>query len=98
VVIPAGKRRVRGILKLPVEPLAVIAFAHGSGSGRFSPRNQYVARVLQEAGMATLLIDLLERDEADDRSKVFDIELLADRLGTAAESSAWPTRFGPSSS
>jgi putative phosphoribosyl transferase len=69
-----------------VEPGAVIAFAHGSGSGRFSPRNQYVARVLQEAGMATLLIDLLEEDEAEDRLKVFDIELLADRLRAAA---AW---------
>jgi putative phosphoribosyl transferase len=65
--------------------MAVIAFAHGSGSGRFSPRNQFVARVLQGAGLATLLIDLLENDEADDRSRVFDIELLADRLGAAAE-------------
>jgi putative phosphoribosyl transferase len=65
---------------LPRGALAVIAFAHGSGSGRFSPRNQYVAKVLQDARLATLLLDLLEQDEADDRRKVFDIELLAERL------------------
>ena len=50
-----------------------------------SPRNQYVARVLQEAGLGTLLLDLLEESEANDRAKVFDIELLADRLQTAAD-------------
>jgi putative phosphoribosyl transferase len=86
VEIPAGTRRVRGMLNLPADCAAVIAFAHGSGSGRFSPRNQYVATVLQESGMATLLVDLLEEDEAEDRAKVFDIELLAERLATAA---AW---------
>jgi putative phosphoribosyl transferase len=64
----------------------VVAFAHGSGSGRFSPRNQFVARVLQGAGLATLLLDLLEEEEADDREKVFDIGLLAERLQGAA---AW---------
>src|SRR5512135_1887307 len=84
VEIPAGMRRVRGILSLPHAPGAVVAFAHGSGSGRFSPRNQFVARALQDAGLATLLIDLLEEDEARDRHKVFDIELLADRLWAAA--------------
>jgi putative phosphoribosyl transferase len=89
VEIHAGRRRVRGNLNLPAGAGAVIVFAHGSGSGRFSPRNQYVARVLQEAGMATLLIDLLEEDEAEDRSKVFDIELLAERLGAAAEWLGW---------
>ena len=65
-------------------PVAVIVFAHGSGSGRLSPRNQYVARALQEAGLGTLLIDLLEEDEAGDRAKVFDIGLLAGRLQAAA--------------
>lgn len=65
--------------------MGVVAFAHGSGSGRFSPRNQLVARVLQEAGLATLLLDLLEEEEADDRAKVFDIELLAERLQSAAD-------------
>ena len=69
-----------GILGLPENPKGVIAFAHGSGSGRFSPRNQFVARVLEAGGFATLLLDLLSPDEADDRRKVFDIDLLADRL------------------
>jgi putative phosphoribosyl transferase len=63
----------------------VVAFAHGSGSGRFSPRNQFVAGVLNQAGLATLLLDLLEEEEADDRDKVFDIPLLAERLQSAAE-------------
>ena len=85
VVIPAGPRRVRGILSLPRAAVGVVVFAHGSGSGRFSPRNQYVAGVLRQAGIATLLIDLLEEDEADDRRKVFDIELLAIRLQAAAD-------------
>lgn len=71
---------LEGILGLPPTPKGVIAFAHGSGSGRFSPRNQFVARVLEGGGFATLLLDLLTPDEADDRSKVFDIDLLADRL------------------
>jgi putative phosphoribosyl transferase len=85
VAIPAGRRTVRGTLSRPRKAAAVVVFAHGSGSGRFSPRNQYVARVLQEAGLATLLLDLLEEDEANDRSKVFDIELLAGRLQAAAD-------------
>jgi putative phosphoribosyl transferase len=85
VTIPAGVRRLEGILCQPPEPAAVVAFAHGSGSGRFSSRNQYVAGVLQEAGLATLLLDLLEPEEADDRRKVFDIALLADRLRAAAD-------------
>jgi putative phosphoribosyl transferase len=69
-----------GILGLPPDPNAVIVFAHGSGSGRFSPRNNFVARHLQRNGLATLLLDLLTPDEAEDRRKVFDIDLLADRL------------------
>lgn len=69
-----------GILRIPDHPKGVVAFAHGSGSGRFSPRNQYVARVLETGGFATLLLDLLTPDEADDRRKVFNIDLLADRL------------------
>lgn len=69
-----------GLLGLPEHPQGVIAFAHGSGSGRFSPRNQFVARYLEAGGFATLLLDLLTPDEADDRRKVFDIDLLADRL------------------
>ncbi len=83
VEIPAGRRRVRGVVRIPREPRGVIAFAHGSGSGRCSPRNQFVAQALQDAGLATLLIDLLEEDETQDRRNVFDIELLAERLGAA---------------
>jgi putative phosphoribosyl transferase len=85
VAIPAGERTVRGTLALPRGARAVIVFAHGSGSGRYSPRNQYVAEVLQEAGLGTLLLDLLEEQEADDRRKVFDIPLLAGRLQVAAD-------------
>jgi len=80
VEIQSGKARLGGILGLPEGARGVVAFAHGSGSGRFSPRNQYVARVLREGGIGTLLMDLLEEWESDDRSKVFDIPLLAERL------------------
>jgi putative phosphoribosyl transferase len=85
VEIPAGLRMVRGILRIPPDPRGMVAFAHGSGSGRFSPRNQFVAQALRDAGLGTLLIDLLEEDEAEDRRNVFDIELLASRLGAAAQ-------------
>jgi putative phosphoribosyl transferase len=85
VEIPAGRRRLSGILHVPPGAEGVVAFAHGSGSGRFSPRNQFVARVLQEAGLATLLLDLLEEEEAEDWKKVFDIELLAARLHDTAQ-------------
>lgn len=84
VEIPAGYRRMGGILRVPQHALGAVAFAHGSGSGRFSPRNQFVARELENAGFATLLLDLLEEDEADDREMVFNIELLAERLLCAA--------------
>jgi len=83
--IPVGERTVRGTLSLPPGASGVVVFAHGSGSGRFSPRNQYVAQVLQKAGLATLLVDLLEEDEAGDRANVFDIALLAGRLQAAAD-------------
>jgi len=76
--------RLSGTLTVPPGAAAVVAFAHGSGSGRFSPRNQLVAEVLVGAGLATLLLDLLEENEAQDRQKVFDIELLAERLQSAA--------------
>jgi putative phosphoribosyl transferase len=84
VAIPAGRRTLNGILNVPAAAKGAVVFAHGSGSGRFSPRNQFVARVLQDAGLATLLIDLLEEGEEQDRNKVFDIELLAGRLQCAA--------------
>jgi putative phosphoribosyl transferase len=76
---------VQGFLHVPDGARGVVLFAHGSGSGRFSPRNQSVAGALHDARMATLLLDLLDEDEAEDREKVFDIELLADRLQSAAE-------------
>jgi putative phosphoribosyl transferase len=80
VVIPAGAAKLPGILTIPPKARGIVVFAHGSGSGRFSPRNRSVAQVLQESGLATLLSDLLEEREASDRRKVFDIDLLTDRL------------------
>ena len=80
VTIAGGKLVLEGILGLPSDPSGIVIFAHGSGSGRLSPRNNFVARHLQRNGLATLLLDLLTEDEADDRRKVFDIDLLADRL------------------
>jgi putative phosphoribosyl transferase len=85
VAIPSGESTVRGTLSMPAGAQAVIVFAHGSGSGRYSPRTQFVAGVLQEAGLGTLLLDLLEEQEADDRRNVFDISLLATRLQAAAD-------------
>jgi putative phosphoribosyl transferase len=80
VTITQGRQALEGILGLPAGSNGVIVFAHGSGSGRSSPRNNFVARHLQKHKLATLLLDLLTEDEADDRRKVFDIDLLADRL------------------
>jgi putative phosphoribosyl transferase len=68
------------------DPRGIVVFAHGSGSGRRSPRNQAVARALTRAGYATLLFDLLTPSEGLDRGNVFDIPLLASRLVAA---SAW---------
>lgn len=84
-MVEAGPVRLQGILGLPEQPTGVVLFAHGSGSGRLSPRNRFVARTLLEGGLATLLLDLLMEEEADDRRKVFDIDLLADRLLTATD-------------
>jgi putative phosphoribosyl transferase len=74
-----------GTLLLPSQAQAVVAFAHGSGSGRFSPRNRQVAARLQQENLGTLLLDLLTEAEADDRRNVFDIPLLAQRLGEAID-------------
>ncbi len=75
---------LEGNLNIPERPRGVVLFVHGSGSSRFSPRNQYVARVLQEAGIATLLIDLLTpQEEEQDRSTGyvrFNIDLLSERV------------------
>ncbi|MHB1004519.1 MAG: dienelactone hydrolase family protein [Chloroflexota bacterium] len=80
VRIAAGSATLEGTLGWSDTPRGVVLFAHGSGSGRFSPRNNYVAAELQRGGLATLLIDLLTEAESGDRRLVFDIDLLADRL------------------
>ncbi|HEX4814082.1 MAG TPA: alpha/beta family hydrolase [Nonomuraea sp.] len=71
-----------GELRVPEAAQGVVVFAHGSGSGRCSPRNRHVADVLNQAGLGTLLFDLLTPEEEADRAKVFDVALLADRLLT----------------
>lgn len=71
---------VGGHLTVPQQVRGVVVFVHGSGSSRHSPRNQQVASILNKAGIATLLFDLLTVEEADSRANVFDIELLSDRL------------------
>lgn len=73
-----------GTLGLPASPVrGLILFAHGSGSSRFSPRNNFVASAVRETGLATLLFDLLSEHEERDRANVFNIDLLADRLVAA---------------
>jgi putative phosphoribosyl transferase len=83
--IPCEKILLPGILTIPSNAESVVVFAHGSGSGRLSKRNQYVANVLQNAGVATFQFDLLNETEAVDEKKVFDIDLLAKRLGVVSE-------------
>lgn len=93
VAIPFGQGSLRGILTSPATPMGVVAFAHGSGSGRLSPRNGYVASVLNDAGLATLLVDLLTEDEerVDEATAHlrFDIDFLTERLRIAV---AWIRR------
>ena len=89
VVIPVGRATIEGNLVIPIGARGVVLFAHGSGSGRFSPRNQYVAKVLNEAGIGTLLIDLLTKEEEEIDTATgefrFDIGLLSQRLEVATE-------------
>jgi pimeloyl-ACP methyl ester carboxylesterase len=84
--VAIGVPGLPGELVLPSHPVGIVVFAHGSGSGRLSPRNAFVAHMLHEHHLATLLFDLLDADEAADRRKVFDIELLAARVAMAV---AW---------
>jgi pimeloyl-ACP methyl ester carboxylesterase len=70
---------------VPHEALGTVLFAHGSGSSRFSPRNNFVAKVLRQHGLATLLIDLLTRSEEQFYENRFDIDLLTERLGRVAK-------------
>jgi putative phosphoribosyl transferase len=89
VSIPAGSVQLEGTLAVPKGAKGIVLFAHGSGSSRFSPRNRYVAEVLQDATLATLLIDLLtsEEEKIDRQTKQhrFDIALLAERLIAATD-------------
>lgn len=77
---PAPGVRLAGDLRLPESAAGLVIFAHGSGSSRLSPRNRQVAEALNEAGLGTLLFDLLTGEEELDRAKVFDIALLSERL------------------
>jgi len=86
VHIPAGTVELDGELVLPPSVKGVVLFAHGSGSSRFSPRNTYVAEVLQQRGIGTLLFDLLTRVEDQVYETRFDIALLTERLLAAT---AW---------
>ena len=83
VSIPAGRVALEGALDLPAKPSGLVVFSHGSGSGRHSPRNQFVAAELRRAGLATLLLDLLTPEEDQDYETRFDIDLLTERLGHA---------------
>jgi len=87
VQISAGQTTLEGNLIIPKSSRGIVLFAHGSGSSRRSPRNKYVAEVLQDAGIATLLIDLLAEEEIDlqTRHLQFDIDLLAQRLIEATD-------------
>jgi putative phosphoribosyl transferase len=78
--VEVGALKLKGVLALPEGASGLVLFAHGSGSGRLSPRNQFVAEMLNKQGIATLLVDLLTEEEALDRANIFDIDLLADRL------------------
>jgi putative phosphoribosyl transferase len=80
VTVEADGLTLPGDLAIPEPAIGVVVFAHGSGSSRRSPRNARVAERLQAEGLGTLLFDLLTDDEAGDRDRVFDIELLARRL------------------
>jgi putative phosphoribosyl transferase len=83
IKIPSDSVKLDGILTVTKDARGLVIFAHGSGSSRWSPRNRFVARVLQEAGIATLLFDLLTADEDEVYENRFDIALLTGRLKAA---------------
>jgi putative phosphoribosyl transferase len=95
VQIPANGIKLEGALALPSDAKGVVLFAHGSGSSRHSPRNNFVAQVLHKAGMGTLLMDLLTREEDSIYENRFDIDLLTWRLERATQ---WLTEQPQSSS
>ena len=83
VSVPAGSVVLEGALALPPRPRGVVVFSHGSGSGRFSPRNRFVAAQLHKLAVGTLLLDLLTEAEDREYERRFDIDLLTQRLGHA---------------
>ncbi|WP_114520782.1 dienelactone hydrolase family protein [Altererythrobacter sp. ZODW24] len=85
MAVEIGAPRLAAFLGVPDNARGIVIFAHGSRSGRLSPRNNYVAQRLRGAGFATLLLDLLSPEEERDRNNVFDIILLASRLKLAAD-------------
>ena len=80
VDVIAGPQRLPGHLVVPAGAPSIVVFAHGSGSSRHSPRNRFVAKILNGAELGTMLFDLLTASEELERNHVFDIDLLADRL------------------
>ncbi|MDS0284647.1 dienelactone hydrolase family protein [Haloarcula onubensis] len=85
VQIPADGATLEGTLDVPPGAAGLVVFAHGSGSSRHSPRNNYVAEVVRERGVGTLLFDLLTEREDRDRRNRFDVPLLTDRLAAVTE-------------
>lgn len=90
VAIPVNKVTLRGELIIPMRANAIIVFSHGSGSSRFSVRNQMVAKYLQEKNFGTLLFDLLTEEEDEDYDNRFNIDLLSKRLTGVTE---WLTSY-----
>ena len=90
--VRVGAPALPGELEVPADARALVMFAHGSGSSRLSPRNRAVAAVLHSRHLATLLFDLLTDEEAADRHKVFDIELLGERVEEALD---WAALHAP---
>lgn len=90
--VAIGSHALRAFLDVPEGASGLVIFAHGSGSGRHSPRNQHVAAGLHQAHLATLLVDLLTPEEEKDRRNVFDVRLLAGRLRDVA---AWAATMPP---
>jgi putative phosphoribosyl transferase len=89
VITIDARNMIEGSLTIPNEPKGIVIFAHGSGSSRYSPRNKYVGQVLNDSGIATLLVDLLtsEEEKIDNitREQRFDIKLLSSRLIAATD-------------
>lgn len=100
IQIPAGDLGLEGTLSVPPDADGVVIFAHGSGSGRHSPRNRFVAAALNRCGLGTLLFDLLTTDEEVNRANVFNVDLLGSRLlevtGWLTDRVGWIGYFGAS--